>query len=75
MRHIATITKQQPGSAQTNFQVLLDGMLAILTTIFSGPGSFLSTWELAQRQRPFKTGGPGLIGDGDGNGDIGAGFF
>lgn len=76
MRHIAAISRQ-PAAAQTNFQVLLDGMLAIMGSLFGGFGTLLGGIELTQRQRVFKTGGGGLEGDpGNGNGgDIGEGFF
>jgi hypothetical protein len=71
MRHIAMITKQQPAAAQTNFQVLLDGLLTILTTLVGGFGDVLGTFQLTQLQRAFKSGG---IGGEGGGGNIGAGF-
>lgn len=74
MRHIALITKRQPAAAQTNFQVLLDGMLTILTSLVGGFGDVLNSFDTTQRQRAFKTGSPGLDGEGGGGGDIGAGF-
>lgn len=71
MRHISVISKRQPAAAQTNFQALLDGMLAIITILVGGFGSVLGSFELTQRRAPFKSGGPFGGGDDVGNGDFG----